>query len=176
MGISRTPVREALQALASENLVAPQGRRGFQVAPLQVEMIEELYEVRRVLEGLAAGLAARRATPDDIATLQQPLSAAPALLEGNDRHGLINMDREFHRALYRIAGNRILIQTMDRHWPHITRLMCVHLSMPGFPLQSFGEHRALVAAIERNDEETAVRLASDHVENAKRDLTRLVRR
>ena len=87
----------------------------------------------------------------------------------------MDADRVFHAGVSELAGNRLLKQIMATYWVHITRLMCVHLSLPGFPLQSFAEHRALLEALQAGDGERAARLASRHVLRAKDALVALAR-
>src|SRR5262245_13152668 len=111
LGVSRTPVREALQRLQQRGLLSFGPTRGFVVAQLSHQQVVELYAMREILEGSAARFAAQHATPEEIATLYQ-LQEQLRTAEGDEmlhKH----LDRRFHQAIYEAAHNRYLTQMLD---------------------------------------------------------------
>ena len=163
IGISRTPIREALGRLEGEGLIARDPHRGMIVAQLDPAMVTELYYMREVLEGTAAGLAARHATDAEIATLREIANRDrgekdPALLAHNNRR--------FHDALYRAAHNRYLVKTLNTLRQSMALLGQTTLAMPGRSATALEEHEKLIRAIEKRDAEAAAKAARDHIRAA----------
>ncbi|HMG41025.1 MAG TPA: GntR family transcriptional regulator [Acidimicrobiales bacterium] len=162
LGVSRNPVREALRVLESERFVEMMPRRGAVVATMSEEEVDEIFEIRRVLEGLAALLAARRATDDDVRALRRTLEAASRAVERGDRNRLTSLNTEFHERVHRVASNGYLRDVMVslRHrmqWIFSQSMTGTH------PAHAVDEHTALVDAISAHDERLAGKLAEAHV-------------
>lgn len=165
LGVSRTPVREALQRLEAHGVVAREGR-SLRVATLDHDQLGELYEVRGHVEGLAAKLAARHAAPEEIALLRQMVEADRALVD--EPQALAQSNRRFHGMLHRASHNRYLSQMLDRMRRSMVLLSSTTLARPGRGASSVDEHDRIVAAIEARDETTAQAAAEAHISNAYR--------
>ena len=165
LGVSRTPVREALQRLEAHGVVTREGR-SLKVATLDHSELGELYEVRRVVEGLAARLAARHAAPEEIEVLRGMVEADRALLD--DPTALALSNRRFHRQLHRASHNRYLIQMLESIRRSMALLSSTTLISPGRGRESLSEHDLIVQAIEARDEGAAQTAAEAHISNAYR--------
>jgi DNA-binding GntR family transcriptional regulator len=166
LGVSRTPVREALQRLQQRGLLIFGPTRGLVVAQLGHAQVVELYAMREILEGSAARFAARHATTEEIATLyrlQEQLRAA----EGDDLlHKSLN--RRFHQAIYEAAHNRYLMQMLDSMLDSFALLQSTTSRLPHRQRNSDEERRRIIAAIEKRDPKRAEKAAQDHIVQAQR--------
>jgi DNA-binding GntR family transcriptional regulator len=171
---SRTPVREALKALAGHGLVEMNGAKGARVTRISVPTLIEMFEVMSVLEGLCARHAARRATPPQRAHLAGLHARLELLLEGGDADSFYEVNNAFHDALYEASNTAYLADQarMLRKRLHVYRR---HVTThPGRMAATIGEHGAILSAIERRDPETAYRAASEHVELLQDDMVDLI--
>lgn len=168
-GMSRTPVREALQRLEAQGVVARDGR-SLRVATLDHNQLGELYEVRRFIEGHAARLAARHAAPEEIALLRDMVEADRAL--SDDPMALALSNRRFHRQLHRASHNRYLNQMLDSMRRSMALLSSTTMMSEPRRAESLAEHDRIVAAIAARDEAAAQAAAEEHISNAYR--TRLM--
>ncbi|MGY4598904.1 DNA-binding GntR family transcriptional regulator [Bradyrhizobium sp. GM22.5] len=120
LGVSRQPVSHALHLLHRQGLVAESGRRGFEVTQLDPARIRQLYEVRGAIDALAARLAAERAgDAAGRARLEAALAAGRGIDGKTTLAELIALDVAFHRAIYRLAGNPVIEETITPQWPHM---------------------------------------------------------
>jgi DNA-binding GntR family transcriptional regulator len=161
---SRTPVREALNRLQTEGLVAQEPRRGMIVAELDHNMVAELYVMREVLEGTAARLAARHASDVEISVLREVANRDKAT--NDDPVKLAKNNRLFHESLYRASHNRYLLKTLSMLRESMALLGQTTLSLPGRSKTAFEEHDALVSAIERHDAAAAEETSRAHIRAA----------
>lgn len=176
LAVSRQPVLQALRLLKKEGFVvdapmksaAQSGARGLMVAPLDAAMIARLYQVRSVLDGLAAGLAARAGARIDLAAIERGRRIAAAGAVGP----MIDADLEFHQLIYAASGNPLIAESAGRHWQHIRRAMGAVLQSAAARSAIWDEHAAIVAAIGRGDAAEAERLAREHCEAAGFNLAR----
>ena len=166
LNVSRQPVLQALRLLKSDGFVIDAGRRGLMVAPLDGAMIERIYAVRAVLDGLAARLAAQRRVKLDRGLIDSGRKAAA----GTRLAVMIDADMRFHHALYAAAGNDFIAESAERHWQHIRRAMGAVLRSPGTRASVWDEHEAILDAVARGDATRAERLACAHGEEAGRNL------
>ncbi len=164
-GVSRTPVREALGRLESQGVVAREGR-GLTVAALDARELGELYDLREVLEGFAARLAARRASPPEIAVLREMVEADRAMAPGAEVSELARANKRFHRTLHRVSHNRFLEQALDGMRRSLALLSGSTLADKTRRLASIEEHDRIVAALEARDEAGAEAAARTHIVNA----------
>ncbi len=171
--VSRTPVREALRRLTSENLLAAT-EHGVAVPQLTQNQIIELYAIRGVLEGAAAAMAARHASAAEVEFLQQLLQEETAAKNDAARLRAINM--ELHACIYRAANNRYLVRSLQSLHDELEQLRGTTFSFPGRPGDALKEHAAIVDAIGRHDADTAERAAREHVSTALRIRLQLMRR
>ena len=165
LGVSRTPVREALKILAMQGLVTLVPRRGAVITTLSEKDVRDVLSVLMVLEGDCAGDVARSAQPADLRRLRQIHDKMEAAAAAGRRSRYVELNRDFHAALQDISDNR---------WRHdiVTGLLRVKdqfpqrsLDLPGRIERSIEEHRALLVAIEARDGEAAARLMQKHIEN-----------
>ena len=159
-GVSRTPIREALQRLETQSLLARDGR-SLIVASLDHNQMAELYVVRRELEGLAARLAARHANEEEIAVLQEMVASDDALVD--DPPALARANRRFHKQLHLASHNRYLVQQLDLVHRTMALMANTSLAAEGRGEIAQNEHKAIVAAIETRDEDGAERALQDHI-------------
>ena len=164
LGLSRTPVREALGRLESDGLVATDTHRGMIIAELDHQMVTELYVMREVLEGTAAGLAARHASDVEIATLQELVRKDRAI--GSDPAALANNNRMFHDTLYRSAHNRYLLKTLSTLRASMALLGQTTLALPERAATAIDEHEAILAALKSRDAAAAEAAARAHIRSA----------
>jgi DNA-binding GntR family transcriptional regulator len=160
-------VREALGRLALEGLVVRRPRVGTIVAPLDIREIEHAFEVRAMLEGRSAALAARNAKPSDIAAITQAFEGAEAAIAAADFRAMLAMDRSFHRAVAFATGNPTLARFVISLQNVATRFWIWEMEKqtPEDQRKDVGLHRALAAAIAAHDpaaaEAAATRLVGD---------------
>ena len=162
-GMSRTPIREALQKLETQSLLSRDGR-SLIVASLDHTQLAELYIVRGELEGLAARLAARHATPEEVRVLRDMLDADRALL--GDPQALSRANRRFHRQIHLASHNRFLIQQLDLVHRSMALLATTSLAVEGRSQVALDEHEAIVRAIEAGDGDAADRALREHISRA----------
>jgi DNA-binding GntR family transcriptional regulator len=166
LGTSRTPVREALGRLQNDGLVANDLQRGMIVTELDHQMVDELYLMREVLEGTAAGLAAKYATDTEIALLRR-LAERDRAHDGSPAEHSSN-NKFFHDKLYLSAHNRYLLKTVSTLRESMALLGHTTLALPGRSSTAIDEHEAIIAAIERRDSAAAEAAARAHIRVAYR--------
>ena len=159
-GVSRTPIREALQRLETQSLLERDGR-SLIVASLDHNQMAELYVVRRELEGLAAGLAAQHATKEEIRVLREMVEADNALI-GNPME-LAKANRRFHEQIHLASHNRYLVQQLDLVHRTMALMATTSLAAEGRGEIAQSEHAGIVAAIEARDEDRASRALKEHI-------------
>jgi DNA-binding GntR family transcriptional regulator len=156
IGVSRTPVREALARLEEQGLVVNEGSRGMVVAELDHRAITELYAMREVLEGTAARLASRHASEVEITILRKIVERNAQL---SDPHDLVENHKLFHGTLYRCSHNRYLLKMLRSLHEAMLLLGQSPLSTPSSSALWTNDHLELVDAIEKHDAESAERIA-----------------
>jgi DNA-binding GntR family transcriptional regulator len=166
LGVSRTPVREALRRLQERGLLAVGAGRSLVVAELSQSQVLELYAMREILEGSAARFAARHATEAEIDLLHRLLGELEKHA-GNGRM-LVALNRRFHAAICEAAHNRYLIETLAGMHDALALLHGNTFRVPNRRSESDAEHRRIVSAIERRNADEAEAAARDHVRAAQR--------
>lgn len=165
LGVSRNPVREALQALAGEGFVELLPRRGAVVARVTRQQAEDLFDVRSSLEALAARLAARNAGPAGVARLREVLGQAREATERGELDLVAALNSDFHSTVVEIGGNDylgLLVAPMARRVQWVFRASAAQRGP-----HSWQEHEGMVLAIAAGDEEHAEALARAHVRAAR---------
>lgn len=162
-GVSRTPIREALQRLETQSLLTRDGR-SLIVASLDHSQLSELYVVRGALEGLAARLAARHSTPEERAVLRDMLDADRALI--NDPEAMSRANRRFHKQIHLASHNRFLVQQLDLVHRSMALLASTSIAVAGRPSDTLEEHEKIVRAIEASDGDAADKALRDHISQA----------
>jgi DNA-binding GntR family transcriptional regulator len=164
LGVSRTPVREALQRLETQSMLTRDGR-SLIVASLDHNQLAELYAVRSELEGLAARLAARHATPEEVRVLQSMVTEDRALL-GGDPRGLSRANKRFHRQIHLASHNRFLVQQLDLVHRSMALMANTSFAAVGRDSVALDEHAEIVAAITAGDGEAAYQALKSHISRA----------
>ena len=162
-GVSRTPVREALQRLETQSMLARDGR-SLIVASLDHNQLAELYVVRAELEGLAARLAAKHATPEEIRVLRGMIEEDRAHLADPDAMSRAN--KRFHRQIHLASHNRYLVQQLDLVHLSMALLASTSLAAEGRGRATVDEHGAIVEAIGAGDGEAACLALKRHISHA----------
>lgn len=166
LGVSRTPVREALRKLELEGFIVMVPRKGAYVADLSIKDIADVFEIRIALEGLAAALAAERITDEELEEMERHLVEKAEAINKRDMVKLVAIDTKFHEALYGASRNERLITIINNLREHIQRFRTSSLAMPGRMQQSMDEHRSIVEAIQSRNIALARQAAQEHIENA----------
>jgi DNA-binding GntR family transcriptional regulator len=175
LGMSRTPVREALIRLSDERLVEVKPRHGARVLPVSVSDMGEIYELLSTLEAIAAQRVAERGLNNaQLARLDGAVNGMEQALDRNDLLSWSVHDREFHNAIVELSGNRRLTQivSMFRDQAHRARMQTLHLRPK--PVQSNRDHAAVVAAIRKRDGLAAYEIHRRHRQEAGRMLLKLL--
>lgn len=162
-GVSRTPVREALQRLETQSLLSRDGR-SLIVASLDHTQMSELYVVRGELEGLAAQLAAKHATAEEVQVLRDMLNEDKALK--NDPMALSRANKRFHKQIHLASHNRYLVQQLDLVHRSMALLATTSISAEGRGADTLVEHEKIVAAIEAGNGQAAKEALRDHISQA----------
>ncbi|MBW9111895.1 GntR family transcriptional regulator [Microbacterium trichothecenolyticum] len=159
--VSRTPVREALQLLASQGLVVPV-KRGYVVREHTPEEIAEIYEIRSALEELAARLAAQRATPDQLRAIEDIGAHQSGALD-DDRTVIVDRNDAFHEAILQASGNSRLAELNRANSEQFFTYRVAQLYTRHEAAAAIDEHAQILEALKRRDSTRAAELARSHV-------------
>lgn len=163
LGVSRTPVREALSRLQASGMLEI-GPGGLAVAQFSRRQIIELYVLREILEGAAARFAAQHASPTEMADLDRLMETFAKF--HNDPRRLAQVNRELHSSIYESAHNRYLTRTLHELQDSLALLQNTTFTVPGRPQQASIEHARIIDAIKRRDPDEAEAAARDHIRSA----------
>ncbi len=156
LGVSRTPIREAILLLQKEGFVEVMPRHGVRVRPIFPEDIRELFDILTALETLAVGLlAARRPALEAIGPLIEAVKAMETALKKGEFPAWIEADERFHRSLFQLAGNRRLAEAGMRYRDQVQRAHVVALKLRPTPIKSVEGHAKLIELIRRGEVEAA---------------------
>ena len=158
MGVSRTPIREALSRLASEGFLERLPHRGFRVPAESLGNLLELYPIVASLELLAGRLALERFTPADVARLKAVNARLAEARDRGDVRAMLDLNTAFHRLISERGGNRRLASLLDDLRSQLTRLELWYCSQPERTQRSIREHEEIIAAIESGDRPRALSL------------------
>jgi len=177
LGISRTPVREALIRLQKEGLVEVVPRHGMRVLPVSPADMAEIYVVLAALESAAVEMVAtRRPAAQDLKPLLQATRDMDRALKADDLDAWAAADERFHRTLMELAGNRMLKETVENFWDRAHRARLVTLRLRPKPVDSTREHAELVDRLRAGDAAGAVSVNRAHRARASRELLALFER
>jgi DNA-binding GntR family transcriptional regulator len=163
-GVSRTPVREALQRLETQGMLTRDGR-SLIVASLDHGQLADLYAVRAELEALAARLAARAASDEELRVLRGMVGDDRALV-GGDPRVIARANKRFHRQIHLASHNRFLIQQLDLVHRGMALMATTSLGAEGRDAVAMDEHDAIVTALESRDPAAAAAALRDHISRA----------
>lgn len=168
IGLSRTPVREALARLESEGLVIHDASRGIMVAELDYSMVTELYFMREVLEGTAARLTAQHASDVEVSILEDLCRQYEAAIKSGDESALAASNRRFHDTLYRCSHNRYLINMLTVLHDALSLLGSTTLRDRSRAAETLKEHEAVVVAVKNRDPDAADLALRAHIRAAQK--------
>jgi DNA-binding GntR family transcriptional regulator len=163
-GVSRTPVREALQRLETQSMLTRDGR-SMVIATLDHNQLAELYAVRTELEGLAARLAARAATDEEVRVLRGMVEDDRRLI-GGDPRALSRANKRFHKQIHLASHNRFLVQQLDLVHRSMALMATTSFAAEGRDEVGLAEHDRIIAAIEARDPEAAYQALRTHISKA----------
>ncbi|MFT0171428.1 GntR family transcriptional regulator [Paraburkholderia mimosarum] len=166
LSVSRSPVLQALRLLKKDGLVHDAPGRGVVVAPLDLQWLSNLYEIRGTLDALAAKLAANRLARLDPALITRGRQASL----NADIRAMIDADMEFHFAVYAASGNPLIAETARVHWAHLRRVMGATLQASGQRTSIWDEHEAISEAIAAGKADAAVEYSDFHTQRAHEHL------
>ena len=167
LGVSRTPVREAIRKLELEGLVVMLPRKGAYVADVSLKDIIDVLEIRSTLEGLAAYLAADRITEEGVERLKAIAEDFKQSIERKDDiEKLLKKDVEFHECIFNATNNTKLSQIINTLWEQVHRFRTTYISDFDAPKHLVEEHNNILNAIISGDNELAKKYAIDHIEKA----------
>lgn len=171
LGLSRSPVREAVQRLVREGLGSERPRQGAVVASAEPEQLSPLYQVRAALEGLAAGLATSADDPDLLPALRRLSDQQSAAFAAHDDAGVIHADIAFHRRLVEAAGNAELSRVLE---PILGRVAVAMLAgdLETWPAEALREHEGIIEAVAAGDAALSRKRSEAHVLKVRERLLR----
>ena len=170
LGVSRTPVRDAMHELYADGLITFVGRNSAVVSGISRKSIEEVFELRALLEGYAADRAAERLTERDIGKLRKLIREMDEHHSENRIERLLAKNTEFHQFICVRAGNETLLSMLDRIWRDIERLRINYLYTPEGHERSTREHEELVNALESRDKERIRQIVCKHAARTKEGI------
>lgn len=175
LGVSRTTLREALIRLESEGLIELIPRRGVRVLPVRAEDMQEIYDILILLEPeVAADLASRRLTEEELAPLDEATLRMENALERGDLETWATADDQFHMGMLEIHGNKRLMSIIPELWVQMYRARMVTLRLRELPFQSNIEHRSIVDSIRDGDPVRARAGFRAHRQRAARELVSIL--
>lgn len=166
LGVSRQPVQQALLLLREQGVLREAPGRGLEVVPLVAEQIEQVYELRAVIEGLAARRAAERGAARAAAEGPALVATGRAAVAVGDLPALVAADQAFHRFLYALSGNALIAPALAAHWTQLQRAMAEVLVRDKQPRDIWDQHAAILAAVAAGDGVRAEALAREHLTQA----------
>lgn len=175
MGVSRTPVREAIRKLELEGLVAMLPRKGAHVAELSIKDMMDVLEVRASLDGLATALSASRITDAELKDLKHIYMQFVSYVEKDNLQGSIKKDVEFHDIIYRSSRNDKLIQIANNLREQVHRFRVIYLKDYISPKEIVKEHEEIFDAISKRDSAAAQEFAQKHIKNQEETILKAIK-
>ena len=170
LGVSRTPVREALRKLELEGLVTIIPNKGAYVTGISAEDVHDIYVIRSYLEGLCAKWACRNATQDDIDKLDEIICLARFNAERQRYEQMAELDSKFHQQMYSCCGSKILRHILHDFIQYVESVRQQTLSKSERANEAINEHEQILEAIKRRDEKEAERISNLHIVNTMANL------
>ena len=171
MGVSRTPIREALRRLEQEHLIE-EAPKGMVVVGISDKDLADIFEIRAALEGKAAFLAAKNYTQEQMNVVREALEFQEFYLGKQDADRIKSMDSRFHETIYKMSGSTIFYDVLMPLHKKILKYRKASVSDSSRAAASVAEHRAIYEAILSRDGDLASRLVSEHLENAYKHISK----
>lgn len=171
LGVSRTPVREALRQLELEGLVTIIPNKGAYVTGITKKDIHDIYMIRSYLEGLCAKWACEHITEEQIEALDEILYLSEFHARRGHHEQLVELDNKFHDEIYKASGSKILDHVLSDFHHYVERIRKITLSRDQRASQSNAEHAAILDAIKKRDGELAEALAHEHIMNTIKNIS-----
>ena len=175
LGVSRTPIREAIRKLELEGLVLMIPRKGAEVAKISENNLRDVLEVRRSLEELAIDLACQRITEEELAQLNQAEVDFKAAIENGDAMQIAQTDENFHEIIYNSTKNQKLVQILNNLREQMYRYRVEYLKNPDVHEQLTQEHEEIVYHIKRREKVEATAVTCQHIDNQVSAVTDKIR-
>ena len=172
IGTSRTPVREALHSLELEGLIESIPRVGYVVRLIGEEEVEEICQIRAVIEGLAARWAIRKDRDELIRELGTNISSCEEKVLNGDVRFFVESDAQFHEILCRFSGSKRLLELAQTFRHHMLRYRRQSIYVKDNVLRAIEGHKGILVAIKKADQEEIDRAIRDHLEQSKKDIVR----
>lgn len=170
LGVSRTPVREAIRKLELEGYVIMMPRRGTYVSNLSIKDINEVFEIRTSLDSLASGLAAERITDEELEHLQRLLVVIGEVIKEKNMEKIVEADTKFHDILYQASRNNRLVGIIYNLREQLTSFRAKSMAYPGRLEETLEEHRRIVDTIAQGDAVAAQKASEYHMERSEHTL------
>ncbi|MBE5922323.1 MAG: GntR family transcriptional regulator [Lachnospiraceae bacterium] len=174
LGVSRTPIREAIRKLELEGLVVMEPRKGATVASITAQDLTDVLEVRRVLESLAAELASKKRTEEDVSQLAELHEQMQNEENIKDLHKLANLDETFHDILYRATGNQRLFQMINQLREQLYWYRLAYVKSEEARKNVFAEHLEILEALKNQDVKAAKKAMKLHIVNQEKAILKLI--
>ena len=165
LGVSRTPIREAIRKLELEGLVLMIPRKGAEVAEITEKSLRDVLEVRRALEELSVQLACEKITKEEIRELERVAKEFQQVVKSSDITEIAEVDVRFHDIIYTATDNQKLIQLLNNLREQMYRYRAEYLKRDGVFPQLIAEHEAIIRHIENNEKEKATEVMCRHIDN-----------
>lgn len=175
LGVSRTPIREAIRKLELEGLVLMIPRRGAEVAEIKEKSLKDVLEVREALEELAVQLACEHITQEQIVEMKKAAEEVRVALRSKDITKIAQADVQFHDVINAATDNQKLVQLLNNLREQMYRFRIEYLKNESVYSTVLEEHEALMDAIARRDKEKATEVIGIHIANQSREVTGVIR-
>ena len=175
LGVSRTPIREAIRKLELEGLVIMIPRRGAEVARITEKSLKDVLEVRRALDALSVELACDRITEEDMKRLLQACQDFEKAAKGKDASVIAKADVALHDIIVEATGNQRLAQLVNNLSEQMYRYRFVYIKEESKHDMLVAEHREIYESIASRDKERAARSAKLHIDNQEKSIIRQIR-
>nr|WP_307991639.1 GntR family transcriptional regulator [uncultured Niameybacter sp.] len=170
LGVSRTPVREAIRQLELEGLVQSIPNKETFVAGITDEDVEDIYLIRSRLEGLAARKAAMKITEEELRQMEEILALTAFYVEKNEFNQLKELDHKFHDIIYKATHSKTLNHMLSDFHQYVQKARKASISTPGRAKESWKEHEAIYLALKERNGERAEKLIEQHIRNVEYNM------
>ena len=172
MGVSRTPVREAIRQLEKDNLVTIEPRKGAYVSDISAEDFDSMMIVREPLEGLATYLATINMSDEELTEVRRAADACEKAIASGTQEELTKADTHFHNVITQGSGNTYLINLCQDLQEKVTRFRYIYFKSSKRAEEIVNEHKLIVDAMEKRDAEEARGYSIEHINNLRKSIDR----